>query len=78
MSATPHAADELASLLHEAYTTAPRGDKTLCVHLWAIEFADELGEYPGKVMEVIRLAGIPNYEAAINDARKLARYVTRK
>ena len=69
-------AEELAAALSQAYTSTPYGDKTLSVHLWAIEFADELDEYRGKVGEVVRLAGVGDWVAAINDARKLAKYVT--
>ena len=69
-------AEELAAALRKAYMSTPYGDKTLSVHMWAIEFADDLGEYRGKVGEVVRLAGVGDWVAAINDAKKLAKYVT--
>ena len=67
-------AGELAVSLRKVYTSTPRGDKTLRVHLWSIEYADELAER-GKVNEVVRLAMIGDWVAAINDAKKLAKYV---
>ena len=69
-------AEELATVLRSTYERTPRGNKTLAVHLWAIEYADELNEYTGKVGEVVLLAGVGDWVAAINDARKLAKHVT--
>lgn len=68
-------ATALAESLRDAYTRAPRGDKTLQVHLWSIQFADELAER-GKVSEVVRLANVGDWVAAINDGKKLAKHVT--
>ena len=69
--------EELAASLRKAYENAPQGDKTLCVHLWGIEHAEELDEYRGKVGAVVRLAEVGDWTAALNDARKLAQFVTR-
>lgn len=68
--------DELACLLRATHRQAKQGDTTLSVHLYGIQYADELGEYPGKVGEVVRLAGIGDHVPAINDARKLAMHVS--
>lgn len=67
---------ELALKLRRMADIAPRGDKTLYVQLFAIKYADELSQYPGKVREVIAEAEIGDYTTAINDMRKLAGYVT--
>ena len=68
--------EELAATLRRAYESAPYGDKTLSVQMWAIKFAEELD---GKVAgAVARQAQIGNWEATINDAKKLARHVILK
>ncbi len=66
--------EELALSLRRAYESADDGDKTLSVHLWAIQFAEELDER-GMAGVVVRLAGLRDLVPAINDAKKLARYV---
>lgn len=76
MTGSTMAADELAQELRRVYGGAPRGDKVLYVQLFAITYADELGEYQGKVQDVVRLAEIGDHVPTINDARKLAWYVT--
>lgn len=68
--------EELAASLRSAHRDAPARNKTLHVQLWALRHADELNEYTGKVGKVVALADVGNWEAAINDMRKLAEYVT--
>lgn len=67
-------ATALADSLRQTRENAPHRDMTLHMHLWAIQHAEELGEYPGKVDEVARLLGV-KCAPAINDGRKLAGYV---
>ena len=72
----PMTLEELAASLRSAHKDAPVGNKTLHVQLWALRHADELSEYTGKVGKVVLLADVGNWEASINDMRKLAGYVT--
>ena len=65
---------EAAAKLNCAYTKGKkRGHAALCVHLFAIKYADELANLP--IKEVATLAGIPGYAAEINKGRNLAGYV---
>ena len=66
---------DAARILRETYNAAPRGDKTLAVHLFAIRHGEEIRASGLRPAEISEQAGIGKWEASINDGIKLARYV---
>ena len=71
---------ELAAVLSNMYTTAPKGDKTTMIHLFAIKFATELDELEDSNMnELLEIAHMPvSYVTEINKGRRLSKYVIPK
>lgn len=67
---------ELAKILNEMYFGAEDGETVAAIHLFGIQFADQIKESNLSCKEIARLAGIPEtYGTEINKGRKLAKYV---
>lgn len=67
---------ELAKILRERYEKAKRNEAAMEIHLFGIEYADEIreGNYP--VIELVELAGIgKGYAAEVSKGVKLASHV---
>lgn len=71
---------ELAIELSNMYNTAPKGDKTTMIHLFAIKFATELDELKDSNMkDILETACMPiSYVTEINKGRRLSKYVIPK
>jgi hypothetical protein len=66
--------DEAAKTLAKMYGTAHEGDKVTQIHLFGIQFADQLALHSAK--EIAIRAGIPeSYGTEISKGRRLARFV---
>ena len=68
--------EELAKILKERYENAKRNEAAMEIHLFGIEYADEIreGNYP--VTELVELAGIgKGYAAEVSKGMKLASHV---
>ena len=68
--------EQLAGILRERYEKAKRNEASMAVHLFGIEYANEIqeGRYP--VSELVELAGIgKGYAAEVSKGMKLAPHV---
>ena len=65
--------EELALILRERYEKAKRNEASMEVHLFGIEYAEEIRESDYKVAELVELAGISKgYAAEVSKGMKLA------
>ena len=71
---------DLASELSYMYNSAPKGDKTTMIHLFAIKYATELDELEDSNMkDLLEIANMPvSYVTEINKGRRLSKYVIPK
>ena len=67
--------DKAVQILQEMYDAAPRGDKTVTVHLFGIKYGQDIRASGLSVREISRRALKKNYEPVINDGIKLGKYV---
>ena len=71
--------NELGNKLKELYNDVENTrDKTVRLTLFGIEFAEEINNNKLNINEILKIAGIPNYNATINNGIKLSRYVKLK
>jgi hypothetical protein len=69
--------EEAAAILSKAYRTAPEGEKALRIHLFGIEYADQIATM--SCQEIAIRAGIKkSYGVEINKGRRLAEFVRLK
>ncbi|MCI5086848.1 MAG: hypothetical protein MRY67_13095 [Rhodovulum sp.] len=69
--------EDLAQKLKERYSSAGKGETALAIHLFGIEFADELAGQP--INEIAELGtGHVSYGTEIRKGMRLARYVMLK
>ncbi len=70
----------LAAELAELYDSAPRGDKTTMIHLFAIKYAKELDNLEDSNMnDLLVAANMPaSYVTELNKGRRLSKYVVPK
>ncbi len=69
--------DELAEVLRNMWESAPKGDKSLMVHLFGIRYANELEGMD--LAALAELAGLSrSMETEIRKGRNLAQYVAEK
>ena len=67
---------EAGRKLREMYDTAPDGEQVCHIHLFGIQFADELHGLTNQA--IVDQAGIPKtYATEVAKGRKLAKYVCR-
>ncbi len=67
----------LGNSLANAYTNAPRGEQVTRIHLFAIQYAEEIKEEG--IKDVIKASRIPlSYHVEVNKGIKLAAYVVAK
>ncbi len=71
---------DLAAELAEMYDSAPRGDKTTMIHLFAIKYAKELDSLENTNMnDLLEAANMPaSYVTELNKGRRLSKYVVPK
>ena len=71
---------DLAAELARMYDSAPRGDKTTMVLLFAIKYADELEKLENyNMVDLVQAANMPKpYATEINKGRRLSKYVLPK
>jgi hypothetical protein len=70
-------ARDLATLLREAREHAPEGEVVVRIHLFGIQYANELGGV--NLRALVKTAGIPTpYATEIRKGMRLADYVTLK
>ncbi len=71
---------DLAAELAEMYDSAPRGDKTTMIHLFAIKYAKELDNLEDSNMnDLLVAANMPaSYVTELNKGRRLSKYVVPK
>lgn len=68
---------ELAGVLSEKYNNAPKGDKVLQIHLFAIKFASEIRACDESTAKISEKAGIGSaYGTEISKGLRLADYVS--
>ena len=68
--------EELARILRERYERAKRNEASMEIHLFGIEFANEISEGDYTVAELVELAGIAKgYAAEVSKGVKLAKRV---
>ncbi len=66
---------ELGKKLKEMYET-PGAKKATMVHLFGIIYAIEIKKEKGRVLEILKVAGVKeSYQAEINKGINLAKYV---
>lgn len=72
--------EELGQILREMYDTAPPNCMVTMIHLFGIQYADQLqGEkFISRVREVAKAANLEKYIPEIYKGKRLAEYVTRK
>jgi hypothetical protein len=71
----PKTSRELGTLLLKRYNVAPKKEKVTSVHLFGIEYPDEILRVG--IREVIEESGIPStYRTELSKGVKLAKYVT--
>jgi hypothetical protein len=69
--------EQLARIFKERYHSAPKGQVAMTVHLFGIEFADELAGHSLK--SICALADAPHsYHTEINKGIRLAEFVALK
>ena len=70
---------ELAKILADMYTNAPKGDATTMIRLFGIQYADELKNCDCTISDIAELSKIGvSYHAEISKGIRLAKYVTVK
>lgn len=58
------------------YDSAPRGEKTTMIHLFAIKYADDLNSMDESLDDLLKQAGMPvSYVTELNKGRRLGKYV---
>lgn len=68
--------EELARILRERYERAKRNEASMEIHLYGIEFANEIIEGDYTASELVELAGIAKgYAAEVSKGVKLAKRV---
>ena len=66
---------ELGDILGDMYRNAPRKEVVTMVHLFGIQYHEDIRQ--AGVKEVVRASGIgEDYKAEVNKGIKLAKYVT--
>ena len=70
--------EEAARILRQMYVQAPRGNKTLAVHLFGIKYGWEIRNSRLSPAEISKEAGVGRWEPTINDGIKLGTYVVLK
>ena len=70
--------DQAARILREMYNAAPRGDKTVTVHLLGVKYGKDIRAGGLSVQEISMLALKKDYTPVINDGIKLGKYVELK
>lgn len=69
--------NELSGKLHIMYHNASEGEKVAMIHLFGIEYADEILNSEHSRKEIVQQAQIPiTYETELSKGIKLAKYVT--
>ncbi len=69
--------DEAAQILREMYYNAPRGEQVAHIHLFGIEYADQLEGLTNP--EIVRQAGLNgSYHSEVAKGRRLSKYVSVK
>ena len=67
-------AKELGQILTDMYENAPRKELVVMVHLFGVQYHEEIKEIG--IKEIVEASGIPsNYTAEINKGVNLAKYV---
>ena len=68
---------DLSALLKEAWEQAPEGEVVVRIHLFGLDYVDELQDV--KLPELVAAAGIPKpYATEIRKGMRLAEFVARK
>lgn len=68
--------NELSNKLKIMYDNAPKGEKAVTVHLFGIQYANELSDKNITIKEVVKAAKVPNsYYVEVAKGINLARYV---
>ena len=66
--------DELTRIFRDRYAQAPKGMVVTTIHLFGIEFANDLEGQP--IKELCQRAGVPvSYHAEIHKGMRLSRFV---
>lgn len=69
-------AEQLGSMLREAYDNAPRGKTVVTIHLFGIDYSKDI--IRAGIREVVEKSGIgPSFKAELNKGVNLADYVQR-
>lgn len=68
--------EQLATILNERVRKAEKGERVTQIHLFGIEFADEIGSAATKVVEASEIDN--SFATEVRKGIKLARYVERK
>ena len=75
----PSSAQDLADILRREYEGAADREKVAMIHLFGIEYSDEITACGASPSEIVRMADLPeSYGTEVNKARNLARFVTVK
>ena len=71
--------NELANKLSEMYSTAPKGDKVLMIHLFGIKYANEIVKNGYSKKDSSKQSGIStSYQTELAKGVKLATFVETK
>lgn len=71
--------NELGNILKSMYDNAPRREQSVMIHLFGIQYANEIRENDYTPKDILKSAGMPeSYQAEINKGIKLSKYVVAK
>lgn len=71
--------EQLAIILRERYEAAKRNEASMQVHLFGIDFGEEIRERGFKISDIVRLAGLgKGYVSEVSKGVKLSSIVERK
>lgn len=71
--------EQLAIILRERYEAAKRNEASMQVHLFGIDFGEEIRECGYKISDIVRLAGLDKgYVSEVSKGVKLSSIVERK
>ena len=71
--------EELAAILRARYEAAKRNEATMEVHLFGIEYGDEIKANGYKISDIVELAGLDKgYVAEVSKGIKLSAVVERR
>lgn len=70
---------DLSKKLKSMYENALKGEKAVSIHLFGIEYADEIRKSNYSISEIVELAGISkSYVVEVNKGINISKYVTLK